>query len=475
VPLEVSSLLDRGLVQGARPAVGPDGEIYLVWGAADTTEASRGQDWKRMRRSDDLGRTFGPEATVTGLYSNFGSGAPGYNRGSANDFPGIAVDRSGGPHRGRVYVVWQEGLDIYDDYPAGSGVVVLESERLPPDTAAFAIGDLLRGAIVPDDVDAFRFRGHAGESVIFYVDSVHRNLELEFELLSGDGPTRMTFTAPAGRGRGRAVFVSLPDSGDYVLRLRDRGGREGGYRVLTGFVGYGGERARDHRDVFVTHSDDGRVWSPPVRVNQDPPRYDNWLPEVAVSARGGVYVAWHDWRETPPGLGGSWSQIWLARSDDGGERWTELGALSGAPTAWSDVTANLIPNQGDYIAMFADHRGVEVAWADGRDGDPDVYAARLDLAGEPPPLSRGTVAIASVRPNPASREVTVELALGARADARLEVLDVTGRQVGAVTVPGAGGLQSVRFDLDPALPSGIYYLRVFQGGRASSTRFALVR
>ena len=39
-PLRLSSDGEQGLVQGSRPAVGPDGEVHVVWGSVDTTEAA---------------------------------------------------------------------------------------------------------------------------------------------------------------------------------------------------------------------------------------------------------------------------------------------------------------------------------------------------------------------------------------------------------------------------------------------------
>ena len=47
------------LVQGSRPAIGPGGEVYVVW-----YEYGQPQSHLRVRRSDDGGQTFGPELRV---------------------------------------------------------------------------------------------------------------------------------------------------------------------------------------------------------------------------------------------------------------------------------------------------------------------------------------------------------------------------------------------------------------------------
>jgi hypothetical protein len=44
----------------------------------------------------------------------------------------------------------------------------------------------------------------------------------------------------------------------------------------------------------VTTSDDGVSWSTPARINDDPPWFDDWLPEVGVLARGYTYAMWFE-------------------------------------------------------------------------------------------------------------------------------------------------------------------------------------
>ncbi len=104
------------LNQGAEPAVGPGGEVYVVYGAFGGTT----QDI-RILKSTDGGATFdNPDpgdpadtkliATSTRSPNTFGSGSAAVrNRG----FPRIAADRTpfGSPTRGNVYVVWHADPD----------------------------------------------------------------------------------------------------------------------------------------------------------------------------------------------------------------------------------------------------------------------------------------------------------------------------------------------------------------------------
>ena len=329
---------------------------------------------------------------MASIYSNFGSGAPGFNRGTGITYPSIAVDRSSGTHRGRVYVAWNESIDFYDTVlGAGDPVSETEPNGTPATADAFAVGGVLRGALSsPSDFDFFRFDGTAGQTVVLYADSIGATFNLSLRLFCSDGTTRLALSAP-GTGMTGFICFTLPASGTYYVRCASWDNSAGGYRILTGLdTPTAGERARDHRDAFVAWSDDGTAWSSPARASDSPVGYDDWLPEVTVagdntSARLGdsrPYCLWYDWRGSAAICGGG-SNTYLARSDDHGATWTELGALDATRSDWTNVGSNIMPNQGDYLSLFANHANVYAAWADGRNGDPDVYAATVPLAATP--------------------------------------------------------------------------------------------
>lgn len=85
-------------VEGAVPAVGPNGEIYVSWS---------GPHGLRMNRSTDGGETWlQEELFVTDLPGGWSFQIPGIYR--CNGFPIIKVDRSGGLHHGRIYINWSD-------------------------------------------------------------------------------------------------------------------------------------------------------------------------------------------------------------------------------------------------------------------------------------------------------------------------------------------------------------------------------
>jgi len=101
-PLRIS---DRGgncldedeTVEGAVPAVGPEGQIYLAWS---------GHDEIRFDRSYDGGATFDQDILVTTQPGGWDFAVSGVWR--ANGMPITACDVSAGPHRGRIYVVFSD-------------------------------------------------------------------------------------------------------------------------------------------------------------------------------------------------------------------------------------------------------------------------------------------------------------------------------------------------------------------------------
>jgi hypothetical protein len=97
-PVMISNGTDAA--NGALPAVGPNGEIYVVWGFADP------HDRLWFDRSLDQGNSWLDPDILIDTYVQPRSPLNGDFR---NPFvPAIAVDRTGGALRGRIYVVWAD-------------------------------------------------------------------------------------------------------------------------------------------------------------------------------------------------------------------------------------------------------------------------------------------------------------------------------------------------------------------------------
>ena len=84
----------------ARPMVGPNGEVYVLYTAIGPVDA----DSVKIAKSTDNGATFAPAVVAMTEYNNYFTGAPGFNRPRAVTFAAGAVDRSTGPNRGSIDV-----------------------------------------------------------------------------------------------------------------------------------------------------------------------------------------------------------------------------------------------------------------------------------------------------------------------------------------------------------------------------------
>lgn len=385
ISLDVAT--ENGWVQGSRPIVDGDGVLYVMYYLIGQGEL----DFYRVLRSNDGGLSFGAPVTAVSAYTNFGTGAPGFNRDMGVQFASIAVDRSRGVNRGRLYLSWAESIDWLDDVFSigGSGSKSeTEPDDLPGNAVPATVGQTLRGTVSTfGDVDLYALTLTAGQHLIVAADSCQAGPVLTLRLLAGDGNTRLTFTTfnsgvnptvqnPQGIPSG--WLFTAPLSGTYYVRVNSRAGI-GSYRLRTGFADRTTERGRDQRDVFVSHSDNGATWSTPVSLSNDPVGLDAFLPELAVTPDGSVYCIWFDFRDATIATDGGESSVYVARSGDGGTTFTTLGAVTDTLSRWSVIPSNIEPNQGDYLALFANGQFVWPCWADARRGDPDVFVARIPL------------------------------------------------------------------------------------------------
>ena len=128
-------------------AVGPGGEVYVVYIGGGTII--------RLDRSLDNGVTWLP---IDRNVANIQSPPPSVNGGLAsNRFPTVAVDRTNGPFRGRLYVVWADGrngdVDIYMTSSADTGTTWTAPVRVNDDYVGGGT-DQVQPTVWVDDVGA---------------------------------------------------------------------------------------------------------------------------------------------------------------------------------------------------------------------------------------------------------------------------------------------------------------------------------
>ena len=373
-------------VQGSRVAVGPSGEIQVLYLVYDVATQN---NYMRTRRSADGGLTWGIEVTLpagpNGIFSNYGSGSPGFNRARGIGFPSMTIDRTAGSNSGRIYATWEETFNYYFD-PLGGLGVINETEGNGSQATAnpVTIGQEVHGVMSSTaDLDFFKFDGVAGDKIILYLTPGSPTAGDGFMRLfcGGTGTGNRAMLSYIGFGTGLIVYT-LPSTGTYYFRVSANTASIGNYVVYTGsHVASVEDIARDTRDVIVQTSADGLVWDARRVVNDDLPRFDNAFPEVAVDAAGQVYIDWMDHRGDPCGIG---TDVYYTRSATGGASWGgSLKVNDGPPVNWSLVSSNLAPNFGDYWNLVADGCNVYANFADGRQGTPDSWVATINECATP--------------------------------------------------------------------------------------------
>ena len=101
-PIQVSDrggdCIDRdNTVEGAVPAVGPDGTLSIAWAGPRGIE---------FDRSTDGGLTWGTDTVISDIPGGWDFGVPGIYR--CNGLPQTTADFTDGPYSGRIYVLWSD-------------------------------------------------------------------------------------------------------------------------------------------------------------------------------------------------------------------------------------------------------------------------------------------------------------------------------------------------------------------------------
>jgi hypothetical protein len=127
------------------------------------------------------------------------------------------------------------------------------------------------------------------------------------------------------------------------------------------------ETSSNGTDIFVSRStDNGASWTAPLRVNDDPQgvandQFNQWL--AVDPSDGSVNLSWNDTRNDPAHLS---TDIFYARSTDGGLSFTKNVQVTTAPTNETCCGADLGDQYGDYEGIAAMDGSIHPIWTDRR-------------------------------------------------------------------------------------------------------------
>lgn len=93
--------------QGACLATGPNGEVYVCW--ADYGTGSVPANGIGFAKSTDGGSSFTTTTAFAYQGIRMNGTDPRFNNTRVNDFPSIAVDKTNGAYKGRIYIVYPNG------------------------------------------------------------------------------------------------------------------------------------------------------------------------------------------------------------------------------------------------------------------------------------------------------------------------------------------------------------------------------
>jgi len=265
------------------------------------------------------------------------------------------------------------------------------------------------------------------------------------------------------------IFVDpMPGGWDYAipgiyrcngLPVTDCDRSNGPYRG-TIYINWTDQRnGEEDTDVWLARSTDGGdTWSEAVRVNNDPPgkqQFFTWMTVDQVT--GHLWFVFYDRRSYEDHQ----TDVYLAVSEDGGQTFSNF-RVSESP---------FIPSSGvffgDYTCITAVGGKVRPIWTRLDEFDLSVYTAIVDtMISSLPGRENAAMAIDHNYPNPFRESTAFAFRIRRTTTISLRVMDIHGKQVATIInnetlIPG----KYVRTFLPPpGLPSGVYYFSLSGNG-----------
>lgn len=376
-----------GFVNIGDPALAVDssGNFYFASLAVNNVFTSGGSRIAVARStSTSPAVTFGTPTLLQGLLGT---------SSAFQDKELIAVDTSGGPFDGRVYVAWTEFANSSDSTPR---LLFARSTSTAPLAFAPPIPLTPADALNHGGMPAV---GPSGEVYVVWGRFIFTGGAVTSEsiriLKSTDGGVNFVNPDPADAAPNKTIASPTP-APDLLttggINIRTRGfpyigvdttplGSPTRGNVYVVYQADPDGAGPDLSDIFFTRSlDGGATWSAPAIINKAPAvtdnpdttTNDNWQPSIAVSpSNGEIAVTFYDRRNDTTAADGDPANtkvsLFKAISRDGGLTWSNEQASDVAFTPATGYDPLLVATyMGDYIYTVADASSYHLTWGDTR-------------------------------------------------------------------------------------------------------------
>ncbi|MDZ7738467.1 MAG: sialidase family protein [Bacteroidales bacterium] len=292
----------------------------------------------------------------------------GLNGTKVQDKEWICSDRGDSPYSGNLYMSWTE----FDDYGSADPEdrsrirFSFSDDRSASWAEPIVISDTegdcldddntMEGAVPCVDNNGNVYVAWAGPDGIYFDRSTDGGRSFGTDIIISDMPGGWAFDVP-GIYRCNGMPFTVCDNSDsaysgniYVMWSDQRNGT-------------------DNTDIFLIRSEDeGLSWSERMMVNTDGSSSHQFFPNITVDPLTGIiYIVYYDRSETE----GNATEVWLARSADGGENFQNYRITDKPFTPESDIFF------GDYIDIDAYNGMIYPAWMQMSNREMSIWVARL--------------------------------------------------------------------------------------------------
>jgi hypothetical protein len=344
----------------------------------------------------------------------------GLNGSKAQDKEWGVVDRT----NNNIYVTWTQFDDYGSSAPGDSSVILFAKSTDNGDSWSEA---KRINKVAGDCIDSDNTTEGA-------VPAVGPNGEI---YVAWAGPSGLTFNRSMDEGEtwlDEEIFIdAMPTGWDYAIPgiYRANGlpvttcDLSGGENHGTIYVNWSDQRnGEDDTDIWLSKSNDGGdTWSEPVRVNDDPPGKHQFFTWMAVDQVTGVlYFVFYD-RRNHSSIA---TDVYMAVSEDGGETFTNV-KISDNP---------FLPNSGVFFGDYTNitvHNGiVRPIWARLNGTTLSIWTALINF--NPATSLETQLPITGILdlksyPNPAINRMFVSFKLHQTERVHLEVINSMGKKV----------------------------------------------